>query len=265
MFVYDDLIMSAVKIGPPTSHCLTADHYTELEFLTFEEIRFLAAIVLSVHPDDGMAYCYPLFEYKDVPVDLDQTTLYAIGKAQAAELISEAGLNKGTVVPTCAGGPTYETRDVDLNSAAVSEIAQAIDLKDHLLMRGLGCLLRADMCWRHREIAEAAVMLLHVSLDASFQMMLRSLRERGNINPTSRDAGQLLDEVFNPSIETGNYFQDYYEDRIRVIHPFSRLGIFPFAPLAADDYYFLRHALVEVYYWLVTKRKLHPLPPPLNG
>jgi hypothetical protein len=45
-------------------------------------------------------------------------------------------------------------------------------------MRGLGALLRADMCWQHREIAEAAVIQLYITLDVSLQLMLRVLRER---------------------------------------------------------------------------------------
>ena len=52
-------------------------------------------------------------------------------------------------------------------------------------MRGLAALLRADMCWQHREIAEAAVIQLYIALDASFQMVLRLLREQGMPNPTA--------------------------------------------------------------------------------
>ena len=37
------------------------------------------------------------------------------------------------------------------------------------------------------------------------------------------------------------------------MHPSSRFGIFPVAPLEAD-FLFLRYGLIEVYHWLITKR-----------
>jgi hypothetical protein len=114
------------------------------------------------------------------------------------------------------------------------------------------------MCWQHREIAEAAVIQLYITLDVSLQLMLRVLRERGVPNPSAVDAGALIDETFNPEIDTGSYFADYYADRIKAMHPSSRFGVFPVAPLEADDYFFLRHGMVQVYHWLIAKRKLEP-------
>ena len=65
----------------------------------------------------------------------------------------------------------------------VAELVRDISLTDHLLMRGLSALLRSNMAWRHQEIAEAGQLLLYVVLDASFQLVLRVLRERGLQNP----------------------------------------------------------------------------------
>lgn len=64
----------------------------------------------------------------------------------------------------------------------------------------------------------------------------------------------MIDEVFNPHLCTGSYFEDFYDARIKTMHPSSRFGIFPVAPLEADDFLFLRYGLIEVYYWLITKR-----------
>jgi hypothetical protein len=124
-------------------------------------------------------------------------------------------------------------------------------------MRGLGALLQADMCSQHLEIAEVAVLPLYVALEASFQLVSRLLREQGVSNPTALDAGALVDaEVFNQRHGADNYFGDFYEDRIKTMHPSSRFGVFAVPPLASDDYFFLRHALVEVYHWLITKQRL---------
>jgi len=110
------------------------------------------------------------------------------------------------------------------------------------------------MAWRHQEIAEAGQLLLYVALDVSFQLVLRVLRKRGLQNPSALDAGALIDEVFNPHLCTGSYFEDFYDARIKTMHPSSRFGIFPVAPLEADDFLFLRYGLIEVYHWLITKR-----------
>jgi len=134
----------------------------------------------------------------------------------------------------------------------------AIPLSDHLLMRGLGALLRADICKRHREIGETSVIELYIALEASFQLVVRKLREQGLSNPSAADAGALIDETFNAGVDSGNYFEHYYDSRIKTMHPPNRFGVFPVAPLIVDDYYLLRHGIVEVYHWLITNRRLEP-------
>jgi hypothetical protein len=42
------------------------------------------------------------------------------------------------------------------------------------------------------------------------------------------------------------------------MHPSNRFGVFPVPPLDADDYYFLRHGMVEVYHWLIAKQRIEP-------
>jgi hypothetical protein len=82
------------------------------------------------------------------------------------------------------------------------------------------------------------------------------LRERGLQNPSALDAGALIDEIdgFDPHLSTMSYFEEFYEARIKTMHPSSRFGIFPVAPLEADDFYFLRRGLIEVYHWLDHQR-----------
>jgi hypothetical protein len=106
--------------------------------------------------------------------------------------------------------PSYGWREVGVNIVRVLDVVCATQLNDHLFMRGLGALLRADMSWQHLELGDAAVIQFYIALDASFQMVLRLLRERGVANPSALDAGALIDEVFNSAIDTGSYFEDFY-------------------------------------------------------
>ena len=259
LLVRDDLVVSAVQMEPAAAHGIGDEHFSDLEFLALEETRFLAAITLAVHPDDGMAYTYPLTEHVDVIFGLDDDQLLEVGREHTGR-ISERGdrFTLGKVLPPACGGARYEWRETGLDVSRVFDVVRATRLSNHLLMRGLGALLRADMCWRHREIAEAAVIQLYIALEASFQLVLRSLQSRGISNPSAVDAGALIDEVFNPGINTGSYFEDYYEGRIKTMHPSSRFGVFAVPPLEADDYFFLRHGMVEVYHWLITNRRLQP-------
>src|SRR5438067_2586313 len=66
LLVSDDLIASAIQIEAPENHDFGDEHLSELEFLAVEETRFFVAITLAVHPDDGMAYAYPLVGHVDV-------------------------------------------------------------------------------------------------------------------------------------------------------------------------------------------------------
>jgi hypothetical protein len=215
-----------------------------------------AALRLAVHPDSGMAYTYPLYGHVDVDFGLDDDAV--IEAAQQLVRRMHSLWSRRSVPPPSCGGPAYLWREAGVNVDKVLNVVCATQLNDHLLMRGLGALLRADMCWQYPEIADAAVIQLYVALDVSFQMILRLLREQGvSNNPTALDAGALIDaEVFNHRIGTGAYFGDFYEDRIKTMHPSSRFGVFAAPPVNADDYFWLRHGLVEVYHWLITKQRL---------
>ena len=107
-----------------------------------------------------------------------------------------------------------------------------------------------------------SITTLFISLEASLRLVLRALKQQGNRNPTSEDAMNYIQKVFDmPPIYINNgskirhmknYFQEYYESRIKSVHPESRFGIFPFAQLQVDDFYFLKDDLIEVYAFLLT-------------
>jgi hypothetical protein len=261
LLVNDELVVSSVYVEPPAVHGV--EYSFELEYLALEETQFFAAIALAVHPDDGMVFTYPLYGHVDVDCGTDDDAVIEAARELAIRPPDHVSWSRGRAAPPPAcGGPGYQWREGGVDVDRVRNVVCAAPLNDHLLMRGLGALLQADMSWQHCEIEGVAALPLYVALDASFQMVLRLLREQGVSNPTALDAGALVDaEVFNQRHGAGNYFEDFYEDRIKTMHPSSRFGVFAATPLMADDYFFLRHALVEVYHWLITKQRLQASSP----
>jgi hypothetical protein len=61
----------------------------------------------------------------------------------------------------------------------------------------------------------------------------------------------FIHDAFNDIHRLGRYFEDYYDGRIKTLHPESRYGIFPHAPLAVDDFHFLYDDMLEVYAFLL--------------
>ena len=128
---------------------------------------------------------------------------------------------------------------------------ERINADDHLLIRGLNGIIRYGMLKEYGLLLEEAVLALYVSMDASFSLVRRRLIEEGIQNPSAQDAAAWIDAAFNYEHDGGRYFEEFYDDRIRVTHPESRLGVFPVAPLAADDCYELYEGLREVYNLLI--------------
>ncbi len=98
---------------------------------------------------------------------------------------------------------------------------------------------------------EEATYALYVSLDASFALIRRKMEQQGHKNPSAYEAAEWIDAAFGVPYDGYRYFEDYYDDRIKALHPNSRFGSFPFPPLAADDSYGLVPHLREVYKYLI--------------
>jgi hypothetical protein len=252
LLIRDDLAVSIVPTESQELHGVTEEGFSELEFLALEEIRFLTSITLSIRPDHGMIYPYPNPLHVDLDTaDFGEDWIFENACKYVRSIRYESFISQGVVFPPLVGGPPYVQHESPIDELLLKELIGAVSLQDHLLMRGLGALLKANMLWQRPEFGEAATMMLHVSLEASCQLVLRALRKKGIINPSAFDPGAFIDEVFNPGTRTGAYFAEYYEDRIKALHPSSRFGVFAFAPLAADGFYDLQHDLVAVYVFLI--------------
>lgn len=199
---------------------------------------------------------YPVVaHYVDLNANLDLSKMSVL-RGLLGGLLSQHAEDQrwsGAHKPPCSGGRPYDFNEYsEIDKRRFGRLLRMIDAEDHLLIRGLGALIKAAMLNCHQEFLEHACMALWVSLDASFRILLREMRKEGYVNPTAKDAGELLDEVFDNEYDSGGFFADFYEERIKTIHPESRFGVYPAAPLNADEYYQLEASLRPLYEYLIT-------------
>jgi hypothetical protein len=245
-------------VPPPEEY-----YFTEVEMLSAFEVRVLGAALISRTRDSGAFEIYPTsVEYRtaDANFDLASTDLLQALTSKLKRRLVETSDYDHLLIhhPPCMGGRSYRfNRHATLNRDRFCNLVSAIDVNNHLLIRGLGALIKAGMLYCHTEFTEHACIALWIALDASFQLFRREMETKGYHNPSAIDVGNYLDELqgFEPSGE--RYFADFYNERVKTIHPQSKFGAYPAAPLAADEYRLLRDGLVPTYEYLITGR----LPP----
>lgn len=250
-FIERSICFSVVKYDDEENTSLS--YYSEVEWASMREIAFYSTILLSTKREESYVaiypYRYPFHLYvneslqdKRVQRKIKNTIVNLLGNKRF-----EIYAPRGMATPPVVNGDAYDLRKNSIRQAWVSTLASAIDINDHLLIRGLSTLLRAIMLWQHHHFAEEAINTLFISLDASFQIILRKLEAKGNKNPTAVDAGQYISHLFYEESTDMRYFEGFYESRIMSLHPKSRFGIFPHAPLYIDDFTHLRDSLIEIY------------------
>jgi hypothetical protein len=248
--VADDLIFSACRFDE--SH-LPEDFYTDFDDPRVEEVRLHSALLLAVDDDAGWMTPIPASERIQINQQPDLTVAGVVqelaGLLREYANVTRSARRIEPVSPPCAGGPRYELRQ-DKPSVDVHALLTAIDLRDHVLMRGLTALSRAVMMFASPFRAEAAYSLF-VSLDASFSFVLRKLRESGYTSPTAYDAGQYIELALSDPLTAARYFEGYYEDRIKALHPESRFGVSPYLRFSVSEAYQLARALRAVWRSLI--------------
>jgi hypothetical protein len=238
---------AAMVIRPDLSAMITTfksieepeDYYSEIEYLSPFEIRALSSILLSLRGDLNYLGLYPApyaMERRYVGVDLSDAATVNRLMDEFAAFVKRAPLYRGDMHrPPLIGGLPYSHDDGSrLEHERQLEIFNCIDVSDPLLIRGLGALIRSIMLEQFTEFLEEMV------------------RAEGNENPTAKGAGRFLDRIFGCEREAEGYFEEYYEDRIKIIHPASHFGVFPGAALGVDDVWGLRRSLIHLYDFLVT-------------
>lgn len=154
-------------------------------------------------------------------------------------------------MPKIANGPDYDFRAEGINYELAKNIYNSIDINDSLVIRGIYTLIKGAMLTSHHQFIEEAIYSLFITMEASYRIVLRELKKQGVNNPTSQDAMLYINDAFYDKNRVNKYFEEYYEGRIMSLHPESRFGIHPHAPLAVDDCYELFNDMIEVYAFLI--------------
>jgi len=248
------LITKFRPIVPPEKY-----YFSEVEILSAFEVRILGAILLSRSRQSGGFAIYPAdLEYRSPDASLDLSRLDVLSSlvAKLKNQLDSTGCERMNLPPP-EGKPYDVNRHATLNRKRFRKLLEGIDVDNHLLIRGLGALIKAGMLSCHRAFLEQACASLWISLDASFHLFRREIAAKGHHNPSAIDVRNYLDNLLGYDPTGERYFADFYEERIRTIHPESRFGVYPAAPLCADAYSQLLGSLIPIYEYLIAG----PIPP----
>ncbi|KUY59297.1 hypothetical protein WS45_08430 [Burkholderia sp. RF2-non_BP3] len=237
--------------------------YSEVDWLEPEVVRLLGSIMLAEDEDGSiLRRFYPVphagFEIDEERLDLTNSTTAKLVKAALVDTIDRVEWPPYIRAnwEACLGR-SFDLIDPSASSKRLQRrYYAAFSHENHILMRGIQALIKSDMLARHLEFQEEATIAAFIALDASFEMVIRHLRQTGLKNPGSREAGDWLyktfDEPLGLSAAQGlKYFEEFYEQRIQTIHPGSRFGDAPFAPVMTDDWVHLRIMLPQVFGYLL--------------
>lgn len=237
------------------------NEYFELAWAFPEEIALLASITVGAHPESGKVHLFPA-RWPIYVVDEGQDLSNDQVLRQARECLRNAltagdrsrALNSWEELPAfIVSRPYIFNSNVRLSAKYQSVLLRSIDLKNHLLVRGLSHLLKTAMLkCLSRSFVDTACLEIYVALEATLQIILERLRANGKVNPSNKDASDYLLEAFGEPYRLERYYEAYYEDRIKAVHPSSRFGTAKFTPLYVDDLFMLYNDLLRNYEFLIT-------------
>lgn len=262
LFHADDNIVFAVTLGAPWHVDAEDLPYSEADWLLPDAVRLLGSLMLTERFTDRRCGFYPFpssgFVLDESAVDLTRPeTALAVKQALLRTVDNRLWAKRQVdrIWRQCLGHRFFLFDPHELEIDQYQQCWRHIDTKNYVLMRALQSLIKADMLAVHHEFTEEASTACFIALDASFELVRRHLKNLGVAEPSACDAGDWLYRIFDEPLGVGfdglKYFEEFYTQRIRTIHPGSRYGDTPFAAVAYDDYIHLRQALPQVLSYLV--------------
>jgi hypothetical protein len=237
------------------------EKYYELAWASPEEIALFASITVGASPYFGKAHLFPArwpVQVLDEGQDLSDPKVLEEARGVLIDRISDPAsqVEKNDWVehpPLLSSRPYQLNGDLGLTAAYQSLLFRSIDRTDPLIIRGLAHLLKTAMLkCLSRTFVDTGCLELYVALEASLQIILRTLRQKGFSNPSNRDASDYLLEAFGATYRLDKYYEEFYEDRIKAVHPNSRFGSASFTPLYVDDLFMLYNDLLRTFEFLIT-------------
>ncbi|GAA0888305.1 hypothetical protein GCM10009121_11860 [Rhodanobacter soli] len=237
--------------------------YSELRGLSPDCLRLVAALMLCERRGERRCNFYPETEHRR---RLDTRRL-RLDRAEVVGEIRQFLLEDLSNCTDSQGGrlPYKPSRKYDLFDPSqllldrLLEFWEAFNPPDYLVLRGMHALMKADMLACHREFQEEATIACFIALDASFSKIQQELVNDGARNPSAHDVAKWVHAHFNEAFGIATpgpedkYFGDLYEQRVMTLHPSSRYGETPVAPILYGDYMWLRRDLREVFAYLITR------------
>jgi len=245
----DEVAFTAVRARP---YDQTASNfpYSEMDWATPQEARFWASILLCEDAEGPKILLYP----EHITFALVEPSAVDLRDSEVQNDLRQLVLDELRDREKISTPYQLFERDVHLNRQP--GFWRGIGESDHVLLRGITCLIKCDMLSRYYEFTEESIIVAFIALEASLSLIVQSLKQSGIQSPSAKDAGKWLDDAFNRplGIDPGDrkYFEELYEQRVMTMHPSSRFGDCPYAPLAVDDLFDLRRDLREVFAYLVS-------------
>jgi hypothetical protein len=246
-------------------HAMNKDlPYSEVAWMDPELIRLLGSMILAERPWDNLQTRFHPIAHSDFTLNEDVVDLENPRTAQAVKnaLLNTIGNRLWpdyrqkfwTKYQQHEEFVLFEPNELCLE--AIPLAWKAIRTDQHLVVRGLHSLVKSDMLGHYPEFQEEGAIATYIALDASFQLVLRLLRAAGNPNPSAKDAGRWVYETFDEPLDAHSgmdirYFEEFYDQRVQTVHPASRFGDLPFAPIMIDDRIHLRQELPSVFAYMV--------------
>ncbi|WP_143137096.1 hypothetical protein [Burkholderia ubonensis] len=262
-FYADEHIAFSLVYGGDWEDIIEDAPYSEFNWASPEELRLMASLVLCELRDEPYIKLYPVVRYSPRinALDLDLTCSLTVHRVR--ELILNTIKEVHSPFGPHARLLGLQNRKYDVipperyGFDRLLRFWNALSGSSLVFFRGIYTIIKADMLGQHYEFSEEAILSLYIALDASFSLVKRHLVSLGAKEPTAHDAAVWLHHHFDspfgleaPSA-TEKYFESFYEERVMTMHPASRYGDMPYAPIMHDDIPHLRRSLREIFAYLL--------------